>query len=95
MLSDHERKTLREVERQFMLEDPGFAQSFDTDAQHLHRDSPGLPRWAYTILLVISSTLGLILLVAGSLSGALTFAVVTGLIWAAWRYLDGTSRRAT
>ncbi len=85
MLSDHERKTLREVERQFMLEDPGFAQSFDTDAQRLHRGAPVLPRWAYTTLLVVSSTFGLILLVAGSLSGALTFAVVTGLIWAVWR----------
>ena len=85
MLSDHEQKTLREVERQFILEDPGFARSFDTDAQRPHRDAPDLPRWAYTTLLVVSSTFGLILLVAGSLSGALTFAVVTGLIWAVWR----------
>ncbi len=95
MLSDHERKTLREVERQLMLADPGFAQSFDTGAQRLRGDPPGLPRWAYMILLVISSAFGLILLVAGSLSGALAFAAVTGLIWAARRYLDGTSRRAT
>jgi hypothetical protein len=28
VLSDDERKTLREVERQLMLEDPEFAQSF-------------------------------------------------------------------
>lgn len=44
-----------------------------------------LPRWDYTTLLVVSSTFGLILLIAGSVSGALTFAVVTELIWAVWR----------
>ena len=38
MLSDHEWRTLREVERQFLAEDPEFARSFATRAQHLgHR----------------------------------------------------------
>jgi regulator of protease activity HflC (stomatin/prohibitin superfamily) len=35
VLNDHERKTLREVERQFQVEDPEFTRSFDTRAQRL------------------------------------------------------------
>ena len=34
---DHERKTLREVERQFQAEDPESTRSFDTRAQRLRR----------------------------------------------------------
>jgi regulator of protease activity HflC (stomatin/prohibitin superfamily) len=37
VLNDHERKTLREVERQFQVEDPEFTRSFDTRAQRLRR----------------------------------------------------------
>jgi hypothetical protein len=36
-LNDHERKTMREVERQFQAEDPEFTRSFDTRAQRLRR----------------------------------------------------------
>jgi hypothetical protein len=37
VLNDHERKSLREVERQFQVEDPEFTRSFDTRAQRLRR----------------------------------------------------------
>ena len=37
VLSDHERKTLREFERQFQVEDPEFTRSFGTRAQRLRR----------------------------------------------------------
>jgi hypothetical protein len=37
VLSDHEWKTLRNVERQFLAEDPEFARSFDTRARQLRR----------------------------------------------------------
>ena len=35
MLGDHERKTWRELERQFMADDPEFPRSFDARAQRL------------------------------------------------------------
>ncbi|MGH3985537.1 MAG: DUF3040 domain-containing protein [Pseudonocardiaceae bacterium] len=96
MLSDHERKTLRDVERQLMFEDPEFARSFDAHEQHLPRGHHRLAaKIAIVVAVLLSALLSALLLVTGLLSGALTFAAVTGLIWAAWRYSDGTSWRAT
>lgn len=96
MLSDHERKTLHEVERQLMLEDPEFARSFHGGEQHPprghHRPADKI---AIVVAVLLSALLSALLLVAGLLSGALTFAAVAGLIWAAWRYSDSTNRRAT
>ncbi|MGH3547273.1 MAG: DUF3040 domain-containing protein, partial [Pseudonocardiaceae bacterium] len=35
VLSDRERETLDQIQRRLLVEDPGFAQSFDADAQRL------------------------------------------------------------
>jgi DUF3040 family protein len=96
VLSDDERKTLREVERQLMLEDPEFAQSFPAHQQHSPRNHHRpTDKIAIVVAVLLSALLSALLLIAGLLSGVLTFAAVAGLIWAAWRYSDRISRRAT
>ena len=93
MLNDHERKTLREVERQFLVEDPEFTRSFATRAQHLetqHQDGVGIK-----IFLVAAVLLGALMLVAGSPSGALAFAAGAGLIWLARQHSNDTPQPVT
>ena len=92
MLSDHEWKTLREVELQFLAEDPEFTRWFDTRARQLrrqHADSVSA-----TIAMMAAVLLGGLLLVVGSPGGALAFAATTGLIWLAWRHSHDSSRRS-
>jgi hypothetical protein len=91
VLSDHERQTLREVERRMATEDPEFIRSFDTRAQRLHG---GSDRWGLRIFVVIGLLLSVMMLVIGSLSGAAGFAFVTGLIWLAWRFSVSTPQQS-
>lgn len=96
MLSDYERKTLREVERQLMLEDPELAQSFHAHEQHPPRDHHRpASKIAIVVAVLLSALLSAVLLIAGLLSGVLTFAAVAGLIWMTWRYTDRISRPTT
>ena len=88
MLSDREREALLEIQAGLLVEDPGFAQSFDTETQSLdstaqrpHRGSPDLTRRLYTILLVLSLTYGVILLLEGSPISALALAVRRTEVW--------------
>lgn len=78
MLSDHEWKALREVERGFLTEDPRFAQAFDARAEGLRRAQDG---WGMRILVVAGLLLSLLMLVVGSLGGALAVAAATWLTW--------------
>lgn len=87
MLSDYEWKTLREIERRLLTEDPEFTRSFDTRAQRLHGRED---RWGLQIFVVIGLLLSALMLVTGSLSGAAAFAAATGLIWLAWRFSTTT-----
>jgi hypothetical protein len=92
VLNDHEQQTLREVERQFLVEDPEFARSFTTRAQRLkprHLDG-GLAK----IAIVAAVLLGALMLVAGSPSGALAFAAGAGLIWLARRHSNDPPGRS-
>ena len=100
MLSDHEREALHEIQHQLLVEDPGFAQSFDievrsfnTEPQQPPHGSPDLARWIYTILLVLSLTYGVILLLEGSPISALALAVMAAAIWEAWRRRDATNHQ--
>jgi Protein of unknown function (DUF3040) len=100
VLDDREREALHEIQRQLLVEDPGFAQSFDTETQALdtqtqrvHRGAPDVTRRTYTILLVLSSTYGVILLLAGSPISALMLAAMAALIWEARRRRGGTSHQ--
>lgn len=91
MLSDHEWKTLREVEHRMLTEDPEFTRSFDTRAQRLRDRSD---RWGLRIFIVIGLLLSALTLATGSLSGAMAFAFTTGLIWVAWRFSVATDPQA-
>ena len=61
-LSDHACEALHEIQHQLLVEDPGFAQSFDIEVrlhaepQQPHHGSPDLARRICTILLVLSLT---------------------------------------
>jgi DUF3040 family protein len=86
VLSDREREALREVERQILNEDPEFVRSFDARAQRLphHTGGPGIK-----IFVLAGLLLSALVLAAGSIGGAVAFAVATGLIWLAWRWAGG------
>jgi Protein of unknown function (DUF3040) len=81
VLSDHERKTLREVEQQLMAEDPEFARSFGARQARLSRHPR---RLGVRIGVVVAALLAALMLVTGSLVGALMFGVTAALIWVAW-----------
>ena len=83
MLSDHERKALREVERQFQAEDPRFTRSFQSRQTRLARHPHKL---GARLTVVAAALLTAVMLLAGSLAGALAIAFTTGLIWVAWSH---------
>jgi len=84
MPSEHEREALREVERRLLREDPGFAEAFAARAQDLSHPPPtGV---GVRIFLVAGCVLSVLMLVIGSLGGAMAFAAATGSIWLAWRF---------
>jgi hypothetical protein len=90
VLNDHERKTLREVERQCMAEDPGFTRGFEARqarlSRHPHRLGLGLG-------VVVGVLLTVFLLIIGLLGSALVVAAMTGLvIWAVRHHWVGTHR---
>jgi Flp pilus assembly protein TadB len=90
VLSDHEWKALREFERQFQADDPGFTRSFEARqtrlARHPRRPGARLALGAATLVAAL-------VLIAGSLAGALAIAFATGLIWVVWRHSGGTDRQ--
>jgi hypothetical protein len=89
VLNEHERETLREIQRHLVVEDPAFEEPF-------RAFDIGTPRaryrWVYTTLVVITAVLAPIVLVAGSPGGAFAFAVIAGTLW--WtRHLEDVDRR--
>lgn len=78
MLSDHEREALREIEHQLIVDDPDLEQSF----RALRAPMPSTwPRTSYTVVIVVAALLGLVMLLAGSLVGVLTFTAIGGSAW--------------
>ncbi len=89
MLSDRERETLDQIQRRLLVEDPGFAQSFDADAQRLPPPKPrDRLRWAYTAAIVVAVMLCALMVLAQSPGTALAFAAIAGALFMArrWRY---------
>jgi ferric-dicitrate binding protein FerR (iron transport regulator) len=91
VLSDHDRKTLDEVERHCMAEDPAFARSFQERQTRLSRRPH---QTGAAVAIAVAALLTTLMLIVGSLAGALAFATVTGLIWMAWRHSIETSRQS-
>ena len=87
MLNDHERKALREVERRLIDDDPRFARHFEARQTRLQRNPR---RRGNVIAAVLTVLLAALMLLAGSVFGALATAVTTVLIWAVWRRSVGT-----
>jgi Flp pilus assembly protein TadB len=103
VLSDHERKTLREIQRQLFVDDPDFQRSFRAlDAQPPTRPaaptpeplpaSPSANRWIYTTVIITAALLALLLMLAGSLGGALAFIIIAGSMWLV-RRLEHSARQ--
>jgi DUF3040 family protein len=82
MLNEHEQRVLRDLERQFLTDDPDFPRSFDTRAKRLGRSPVAL---STHLAIVIALVIGATMLAAGSPAGALASIALTGLIWLAWR----------
>jgi DUF3040 family protein len=94
VLSDRERETLHEIQCRLLVEDPGFAQSFDASKHRLLRG----PRWrhrAYTVGIVVAVMLCVLMLMSQSPGTALAFAAMTGWLFMARRGRLGTSQRGT
>jgi hypothetical protein len=92
VLSDRERETLREVEARILNEDPEFARTFHARAERLSQISTG--GLGIKIFLVVGLLLGALMVVVGSLTGALAFAIATGLVWLMWRFAGDVGRRS-
>jgi hypothetical protein len=90
VLNDHERRTLREVEQQIMVDDPEFVCSFQARQARLQRDPR---RRGAAIAAGVAILLAVFMLLAGSLTGAIASAVTTVLIWAVWHSSTGTASR--
>jgi Flp pilus assembly protein TadB len=92
VLSDHELKTLREVERQCMADDPDFTRTFEAGQTRLSRHPHQL---GLTLAVVAAALLITFLLVAGSLGSAVVVAAATGLIIWAVRHHSVSTKRQT
>lgn len=83
MLSDRERKTLRELQSQFDAEDPDFSRSFDDGLRHSTYSLQWAytkPRWMYTTAIVVAVALGVLMMVARSPGTALLFAALATMV---------------
>jgi Protein of unknown function (DUF3040) len=90
MLSDHERKALREIQRQLATDDPEFERSFHAAAT---APPPDYRRLAYTIVIVLAALLATIMALAGSPGGTLAFAAIAGMVWYARHRRAGTTQQ--
>lgn len=97
MLSDHEWKALREVERQFMADDPTFPRSFDDVGQPPSTCSLqwayAWPRWVYTTATAVAVGLGVLMIVARAPGTAMVFALLATMIAMARSHRDEPGQR--
>jgi len=88
MLSDHELKALRALERQLLDDDPEFPRSFDARAQRLGRGHIGLLTASGIAVVMV---LAAVLVVSGAPGAALGLIVITAVLWLGWRWCLGTT----
>jgi hypothetical protein len=84
VLTEREQKTLREVQRGFVAEDPDFARSVDDVGQRhstysLHW-AYAMPRGVYTVAIVVAVALGVLMLLVRAPGTALLFAALATMI---------------
>src|SRR5689334_3444910 len=99
MLSDHERKALLELQRQFQAEDPDFVRSFDEVGQ---RDSAfslrwvdAMPRWVPTAAVVGTVAFGVLMLAIGVAAATLVLAMLAATIVVLGRRRGAPGRAGT
>ncbi len=84
MLNDRERETLREVQRQFVTDDPDFARTFEAvgrpDSHYSLQWMYGMPEWVYTTALVVAVAVGVLMLLVQSPGTALGFGALATMI---------------
>lgn len=85
MLSDHEQRTLRELEASITAEDPRLARSLRQRQEHMPRRRRQL---ADRTVFIIAAVLGFGALLVGSVVGAAALLTATMLTWAMWRSTD-------
>jgi hypothetical protein len=88
VLSDDDQKTLLDVERRFMAEDPAFARSFHEHLRQPAAQAGGSGRIAVAAAILFSA----ILLLAGFPGGALACVITTGVACAMWFFLKSGSQ---
>jgi hypothetical protein len=82
VLSDHERETLREIQRQLIVDDPTLEQTFRALEKPIPAPATRCQR-IYTLIIVVATLLAVVLLLIGSAGGALAFATIAGSVWLA------------
>ena len=92
MLSDNERKTLLDVERQLMAEDPEFARLFHDQLRQQPVTQGGSNDKIAVAVAMLFST---ILLLAGFAPAALTCVILTGVFCAIWWCSKGSDPSGT
>lgn len=76
MLSDRERATWDQIRDQFLIEDPGFVQRFNPPSDLPPNTRRGTTAQVQRILLWCAGVLGVLLLLAGAVGGALMIAML-------------------
>ena len=92
MLSDNDRKTLLDVERQLMAEDPEFARLFHDQLRQRPATQGGSNG---KIAVAVAMLFSAILLLAGFAAAALTCVIVTGVFCAMWWCSKGSDPSGT
>ena len=85
MLSDSERATWDQIQDRFLAQNPGFAQTFDAPARRFPDDVPRRRRSGEVALILswVAVSLGVVMLLFGSVGEALLVAVVGLALWMA------------
>jgi hypothetical protein len=88
VLSKNDRKTLLEVERQLMAEDPEFARQFH---DQLRQQPPTQGGSNGKIAVAVAMLFSTILLLAGFAASALTCVILTGVLCTMWWCSKGSN----